>query len=679
MEIIKLNLIPNGVNPTCHCSQYDNGRVIRIDLFDGLTPYVLQSGDTVTLNVRKPDNTIVTASVTATQGNTYVNLVTTEQMCACVGYNLCDLTITNGSVVIGTLNFIMQVERDVLADGIPSQSVIEDLDALVQEAVGDNYYTKTEVDDALALKANSADVYTKSETDTALSAKANASGLDAEINARKFYDKGIYDGYIYNPDNIFDDVFLDNSIVLDNTNASVETGEPSGVIFMSGHVNNPVASDALIKLPLGAYFDNLSSDNYGTYYVHMTIRGLRNADYAYKTPSINCYCYNNTLKRSFTFGFDTPASSPDANTYKSYTNSITIDASNPAFNELRLGLPIGFDVYIKDFYITYGEDSTPLYKLVVDEAKVIELIQETTPTPTNNFKLAIIGDSLSAPSEVVKYHEILKNDYGYNVVNVAVSGAGYTNGSLQGGTRDHYFYNQALNIPTDTDGTLVFGSFNDMSLLGGRFYIYNSSNQVVSDGAAGKAPSSTATLLSTDTENTHYAIHNNGNTELAAGTYCIEFGGEKYQFTTSVACEANGKIVLRVVTLGEIGTDDNDLDTIVGAFTSMINNIYARNNGMIIGIVSPTPWILYNRVSPISAAGLTNALAYIDKLKELSTHYQLPFMNLFDESNLRPWNTDFKTAYYNNADGVHPNSDGHEKFIMPHMRQFIKTWNFKRI
>ena len=196
MESIKLNLIPSGVNPTCHCSQYDEGRVIRIELFDGLTPYTLQSGDTVTLNVRKPDNTIVTASVTATQGNKYVDIVTTEQICACVGYNLCDLTISNGSVVIGTLNFIMQIERDVLADGIPSQSVIEDLDALVQEAVGDNYYTKDEVDDALdlkadksttytktqvdsalALKANSADVYTKTESDAALALKANSSDV----------------------------------------------------------------------------------------------------------------------------------------------------------------------------------------------------------------------------------------------------------------------------------------------------------------------------------------------------------------------------------------------------------------------------------------------------------------------------------------------------------------------
>ena len=166
MEIIKLNLIPNGVNPTCHCSQYDEGRVIRIELFDGLTPYTLQSGDTVTLNVRKPDNTIVTTTVETTQGNNYVDILTTEQICACVGYNLCDLTITNGSKVIGTLNFIMAIERDVLADGIPSQSVIEDLDELVQEAVGDNYYTKDETEELIDNEIK--DVYPLGESSGAI-------------------------------------------------------------------------------------------------------------------------------------------------------------------------------------------------------------------------------------------------------------------------------------------------------------------------------------------------------------------------------------------------------------------------------------------------------------------------------------------------------------------------------
>ena len=59
MEAIKVNLIPNGIPQMCHASQYDEGRQIRLDLFDGFTPYVIQSGDTFTLNVRKPDNHVV--------------------------------------------------------------------------------------------------------------------------------------------------------------------------------------------------------------------------------------------------------------------------------------------------------------------------------------------------------------------------------------------------------------------------------------------------------------------------------------------------------------------------------------------------------------------------------------------------------------------------------------------
>ena len=151
MEIIKLNLIPSGVNPVCHCSQYDNGRVIRAELFDGLTPYALASGDVVTLNVRKPDNTVVTGTITTTQGNNYVDIITTEQICACVGNALCDLKITNGSVVIGTLNFIMQVERDVLADGLASQSVIEGLQDQITQ------YTLNVMEDILISGTNKLD------------------------------------------------------------------------------------------------------------------------------------------------------------------------------------------------------------------------------------------------------------------------------------------------------------------------------------------------------------------------------------------------------------------------------------------------------------------------------------------------------------------------------------------
>lgn len=147
MESIKVNLIPNGIPEACHASQYDEGRQIRLDLFDGLTPYAIQAGDTFTLNVRKPDNHVIVETVTGTEGNTYLVIETTEQMTAVMGKNLCEIRVENDGDNIGSLNFIMQVEKDVIANGIPSESVIEDLDALVAGAVGNDFYTKSEVDD----------------------------------------------------------------------------------------------------------------------------------------------------------------------------------------------------------------------------------------------------------------------------------------------------------------------------------------------------------------------------------------------------------------------------------------------------------------------------------------------------------------------------------------------------
>lgn len=146
MEQIKLDIIPKGLMPTCHASQYDKGRVIRLNLMDGLQGYSL-TDETVVLNVRKPDNNIVTTNVDITQGNSYVDIVTTEQMTACEGDNLCELVINKGDVRIASLNFRMRVEVDPLKDGIESETEIHNLetqiqainDAIVPEMIADQY------------------------------------------------------------------------------------------------------------------------------------------------------------------------------------------------------------------------------------------------------------------------------------------------------------------------------------------------------------------------------------------------------------------------------------------------------------------------------------------------------------------------------------------------------------
>ena len=109
METLNLNLIPGEVLPVAHASQFDVGRTIRLNLFNGSSVYTLTSEDTLTLNAKKPDGTIITTPVTNTQ-STYVDITTTEQLTACYGKVECEIGINT----IGTLNFIISIRLSIL-------------------------------------------------------------------------------------------------------------------------------------------------------------------------------------------------------------------------------------------------------------------------------------------------------------------------------------------------------------------------------------------------------------------------------------------------------------------------------------------------------------------------------------------------------------------------------------
>ena len=188
METFNLDVLPGKSNPVCHASQYDEGRAFRINLYEGSQPYTLDGSEVITVSVRKPDGNIVIGDVENTSAD-YVEVVTTEQMTACHGDNICEVRITKGSQDIGSLNFILAVEKDPTAGGVESETVIYNLQTQVATMVSDevaeqydsnavmfdetptaghgNGYAVTSqgiktqldaVDAALASKANSADL-----------------------------------------------------------------------------------------------------------------------------------------------------------------------------------------------------------------------------------------------------------------------------------------------------------------------------------------------------------------------------------------------------------------------------------------------------------------------------------------------------------------------------------------
>lgn len=111
MEQITLDIIPSGVRENAYASQYDIGRTIRFNLKSGGATYTLTGAETVTMRVRKPDNTERTESITNTS-STYVDWTIVNGTCDLDGLYDCELVVMNGSVKIGSANFTLNTEID---------------------------------------------------------------------------------------------------------------------------------------------------------------------------------------------------------------------------------------------------------------------------------------------------------------------------------------------------------------------------------------------------------------------------------------------------------------------------------------------------------------------------------------------------------------------------------------
>ena len=197
-ESINLNLIPTGDAPVIHAAQYDIDRPLIINMFIGEDTFSPTDLD-IELQVRKVDNNIVTAVPDSVDGNT-ITFLTTEQMTACSGSNLCSIKFSAGDNHIATLHFFLVVQRDVLQGGLTSQSEIHDLEeqiaAIVPEVIGDEYYTADQVDEKIAEIPTfdptnyytKSQLYTKTETNGLLSQKANTSSLSAVATSGSYND-----------------------------------------------------------------------------------------------------------------------------------------------------------------------------------------------------------------------------------------------------------------------------------------------------------------------------------------------------------------------------------------------------------------------------------------------------------------------------------------------------------
>ena len=133
MQSFNLNLVPGSFQQVFNCSQGDVDRQLTIRLFDGSAEYTVPVGATVKIKATKPSGFGFDES--ATFSGSAVTITTTETMTNEWGRFPAELEITSEGLVIGTANFLFNVEKNPhpasTVDG-DAEEVIPELTLLVE-------------------------------------------------------------------------------------------------------------------------------------------------------------------------------------------------------------------------------------------------------------------------------------------------------------------------------------------------------------------------------------------------------------------------------------------------------------------------------------------------------------------------------------------------------------------
>ena len=115
---------------------------------------------------------------------------------------------------------------------------------------------------------------------------------------------------------------------------------------------------------------------------------------------------------------------------------------------------------------------------------------------------------------------------------------------------------------------------------------------------------------------------------------------------------------------GTVG--DETSETLCGCVNTVISNVKNRCPNAKILIILPTPWKQFCWKNGTEYFRATSLYNFLNAIKDTAQKvHGVPVLDLYHNSQLRPWESDFKEEYYLNADGVHPNTLGHKKYIAP--------------
>ena len=134
-QAINLQITPSNVMPKIYASQFDIGREIEINLYDGASAYTPPVGTDIRFEGKKPDGNGFSYACTYT-GNV-VTVVTTDQMTVLAGEIPCELRMSLNGDDIGTLNIIFVIEKSPIDENVPISDT--EIPAIIELARDEQY------------------------------------------------------------------------------------------------------------------------------------------------------------------------------------------------------------------------------------------------------------------------------------------------------------------------------------------------------------------------------------------------------------------------------------------------------------------------------------------------------------------------------------------------------------
>ncbi len=174
-QTFNLDLIPQGVPPIVHVSQYDKGQTWEIHLFENGVVFPIPANTSAAVQGTKKDSTGFQYAGTITAGDNVVEFALEQQMTVFAGEMDCELVLVNGDDQVATINFILDVEPTTLDDDtIISETELPLIEQAAElGAVINNYATQIHTD------AETASTAASTATSAATSASADAATATA--------------------------------------------------------------------------------------------------------------------------------------------------------------------------------------------------------------------------------------------------------------------------------------------------------------------------------------------------------------------------------------------------------------------------------------------------------------------------------------------------------------------